>query len=137
MSARQPCRGDIWSVTFDPTLGREQSGTRPALVLSVDKFNHGPADLVVVLPVTSKDKRQPMHVQVSPSEGGLKLTSYIKCEDIPDRIETAVPSVSRNGFLQDDERGGDACENSVEPLNEEVPMRFLGILHFPQAASPT
>ncbi|MGH7971403.1 MAG: type II toxin-antitoxin system PemK/MazF family toxin, partial [Limisphaerales bacterium] len=32
MSARQPCRGDIWSVTFDPTLGREQSGTRPALV---------------------------------------------------------------------------------------------------------
>ena len=92
MSMRQPCRGDIWSVTFDPTLGREQSGTRPALVLSVDKFNHGPADLVVVLPITSKDKRQPMHVQVSPSEGGLKLTSIIKCEDIR--------SVSRQRFRQ-------------------------------------
>jgi mRNA interferase MazF len=92
MSARQPCRGDIWSVTFDPTLGREQAGTRPALVLSVDKFNHGPADLVVVLPITSKDKRQPMHVQVFPADGGLKLTSFIKCEDIR--------SVSRQRFRQ-------------------------------------
>jgi len=92
MSARQPCRGDIWSVSFDPTLGREQSGTRPALVLSVDKFNHGPADLVVVLSITSKDKRQPIHVPVTPPEGGLKLTSFVKCEDIR--------SVSRQRFRQ-------------------------------------
>jgi mRNA interferase MazF len=92
MSTRQPSRGDIWSVSFDPTLGREQSGTRPALVLSVDKFNHGPADLVVVLPVTSKDKRQPIHVPVAPPEGGLKLTSFIKCEDIR--------TVSRQRFRQ-------------------------------------
>ena len=82
MSVSQPSRGEVWSVNFDPILGREQAGTRPALVLSVDKFNHGPADLVVVLPITSKDKRQPIHVQVSPPEGGLKLTSFIKCEDI-------------------------------------------------------
>jgi len=92
MSARQPCRGDIWSVSFDPTLGREQSGTRPALVLSVDKFNHGPADLVVVLSITSKDKRQPIHVPVTPPEGGLKLASFVKCEDIR--------SVSRQRFRQ-------------------------------------
>ena len=91
MSARQPCRGDIWSVSFDPTLGREQAGTRPALVLSVDKFNHGPADLVVVLPITSKDKRQPMHVQVSPSEGGLKLTSGYRWERYFNAISMAGP----------------------------------------------
>lgn len=66
----------------DAILGREQSGTRPALVLSVDKFNHGPADLVIVLPITSKNKCQPLHVEVTPPEGGLKLTSFVKCDDI-------------------------------------------------------
>jgi len=82
MSLAQPSRGEVWSVNLDPTLGREQAGTRPALVLSVDKFNHGPAELVVVLPITSKDKRQPMHVPVTPPEGGLSQLSFIKCDDI-------------------------------------------------------
>jgi mRNA interferase MazF len=82
MSVSQPSRGEVWSVNFDPILGREQAGTRPALVLSVDKFNHGPAELVIVLPITSKDKRQPIHVSVIPPEGGLRLPNFIKCDDI-------------------------------------------------------
>jgi mRNA interferase MazF len=82
MSGPEPGRGDIWSISLDPTLGREQSGTRPALVVSVDKFNHGPAGLIVVLPITSKDKRQPIHVPVKPPEGGLSRLSFVKCEDI-------------------------------------------------------
>jgi mRNA interferase MazF len=82
MSASEPSRGDVWSINLDPTLGREPAGTRPALVISVDKFNHGPADLVIVLPITSKDKKQPIHVPVKPPEGGLSMLSFIKCEDI-------------------------------------------------------
>jgi mRNA interferase MazF len=82
MSESAPSRGDVWSVHLDPTIGREQAGTRPALVLSVDKFNHGPAGLVVVLPITSHDKKQPIHVPVKPPEGGLSMLSFIKCEDI-------------------------------------------------------
>jgi len=78
----QPSRGDVWLVNFDPILGREQGGTRPALVLSVDKFNHGPVDLVVVLPMTSKNKGQPLHVSVSPPEGGVSLPGFVKSEDI-------------------------------------------------------
>jgi mRNA interferase MazF len=82
MSASEPSRGDVWSINLDPIVGREQAGTRPALVVSVDKFNHGPADLVVVLPITSKNKNQPIHVPVKPPEGGLTLLSFIKCDDI-------------------------------------------------------
>lgn len=82
MSSSEPSRGDVWSINLDPTVGREQAGTRPALVVSVDKFNHGPADLVVVLPITSQDKKQPIHVPVKPSEGGLSMLSFIKCDDI-------------------------------------------------------
>ena len=82
MIAPQPSRGDIWSINFDPTTGREQSGTRPALILSVDKFNRGPAELLVVLPLTSKDKHQPLHVAIVPPEGGVTAPSFIKCDDI-------------------------------------------------------
>lgn len=82
MSVPEPSRGDVRSVNLDPTLGREQAGTRPALVLSVDKFNHGPADLVVVLPITSRNKGQPLHVELTPPDGGLHLPSFIKCDDI-------------------------------------------------------
>jgi|SRR5215813_9898606 len=82
MSASKPNRGDVWSINLDPTIGREQAGTRPALIVSVDKFNHGPADLVVVLPVTSKDKNQPIHVPLKPPEGGVSMPSFIKCDDI-------------------------------------------------------
>ncbi len=82
MSASEPNRGDVWTINLDPTVGREQAGTRPALVVSVDKFNHGPADLVVVLPITSRNKNQPVHVPVKPPEGGLSMLSFIKCDDI-------------------------------------------------------
>jgi mRNA interferase MazF len=50
----QASRGEIWLVGLDPTKGRDQSGMRPALIISVDIFNHGPAELVVVIPITSK-----------------------------------------------------------------------------------
>jgi mRNA interferase MazF len=82
MSASEPSRGDVCSINLDPTVGHEQEGARPALVVSVDKFNHGPADLVVVLPITSRDGKQPIHVSVKPPEGGLSKLSFIKCEDI-------------------------------------------------------
>ena len=78
----QPARGDVWLVDLNPIRGREQSGQRPAMVISVDLFNSGPADLIVVLPITSQAKGIPFHVQIDPSEGGVTKTSFIKCEDV-------------------------------------------------------
>src|SRR6266516_1417797 len=75
-------RGEIWLVNLSSTKGREQAGTRPALIVSVDLFNHGAAELVVVIPVTSKAKGIPLHVEVNPPEGGLSMRSYVKCEDV-------------------------------------------------------
>ncbi len=88
----RPSRGEVWFVNLDPTKGREQAGRRPALILSVDPFNHGPADLIVVLPITSKAKGIPFHVSVRPPEGGVKQESFIKCED--------VRSISKERLLQ-------------------------------------
>jgi mRNA interferase MazF len=82
LTVPDPLRGEIWLVNLNPTRGREQSGTRPALVLSVDTFNRGPADLVIVLPITKHDKRIPFHIKVDAPEGGLRERSFVKCEDI-------------------------------------------------------
>lgn len=82
MSTVNPLRGEIWQVNLNPTVGREQAGIRPALVVSANPLNRSLAELVVVVPITSKSKGIPFHVQIDPPEGGVKTTSYIKPEDI-------------------------------------------------------
>ncbi|MBN2216022.1 MAG: type II toxin-antitoxin system PemK/MazF family toxin [Pirellulales bacterium] len=77
-----PLRGEIWMIDLDPTRGHEQAGRRPALIVSADIFNAGPAGLVIVLPLTSKSKGVRSHVAVEPPEGGLRQSSFIKCEDM-------------------------------------------------------
>jgi mRNA interferase MazF len=77
MSAR---RGEVWLVGLDPTKGHEQSGVRPALVLSVDAFNASPAHLVTVLPITSTQRNLRTRVDVTPPDGGLTSASYVICE---------------------------------------------------------
>jgi mRNA interferase MazF len=52
------------------------------LIVSVDRFNQGPAGLVVVLPITSRSKGIPLHVAIAPPEAGLTLQSFVKCEDV-------------------------------------------------------
>lgn len=78
----KPYRGEIWLVDLSPVRGHEQAGKRPALVISVDLFNSGPAGLVVALLVTTKYKAIPFHIEANPPEGGLTEKSFIKCEDI-------------------------------------------------------
>src|SRR5437879_3840690 len=75
-----PARGDLWDTDFDPIKGREQAGRRPALVMSVDTFNRGPAELVVAIPLTRTERKVRWHVSVAPPEGGLSDVSYIKCD---------------------------------------------------------
>jgi mRNA interferase MazF len=82
MTLVQPSKGDIWLVDLNPTRGHEQAGKRPCLVVSVDLFNQGASGLIVVLPITSKEKGIPFHVEVNPPEGGLTQRSFIKCEDV-------------------------------------------------------
>ena len=50
-----PDAGDLIWLDFDPQVGHEQAGRRPALVLSSWRFN-SKASLAFVCPVTSKVK---------------------------------------------------------------------------------
>jgi mRNA interferase MazF len=86
-------RGSIWRVDFDPTRGHEQGGVRPALVLSADAFNNGPARLAIVAPLTRRDRHVGSHVRIAPPDGGVRAVSFVKCEDLR--------SVSTDRFLEE------------------------------------
>ena len=78
----QLARGEIWLADLNPVKGHEQAGKRPCLIISVDLFNQGASGLIVVLPITSKEKGIPFHIELNPPQGGLKVRSFIKCEDV-------------------------------------------------------
>lgn len=75
-------RGEIWLVDLSPTRGREQRGTRPALVVSADRLNQGRAGLAVVLPITTRDRGIPSHVPISQTDSDLDHDSFILTEQI-------------------------------------------------------
>ncbi|MCI0343661.1 MAG: type II toxin-antitoxin system PemK/MazF family toxin [Planctomycetales bacterium] len=77
---RAPVRGEVWLADLDPTRGREQAGRRPVLVLSVDRFNAGPAGLIIAIPLTSRLRGWTGHVPIVPPEGGLRVPSAAMCE---------------------------------------------------------
>ena len=99
MSTRKPQRGEVWRASLDPSRGHEQGGTRPVLVVSDDAFNSSASGMCVVLPITSRDKKIPWHVELAPREGGLTMRSFIKCEDVravsAERLQARLGKVER------------------------------------------
>jgi mRNA interferase MazF len=111
----KPQRGDIWLADLNPTRGREQAGQRPVLVLSVDAFNQGPAELVVVLPMTSTVRPIPLHVVVQPPEGGLNVESRI--------LTDAIRSISNERLV---ERWGAVSPETMAVVEDRV-RTLLGL----------
>jgi mRNA interferase MazF len=56
-----PERGDVVWITMNPSVGHEQSGRRPALVLSPAAYN-GKVGLAILCPITSQVKGYPFEV---------------------------------------------------------------------------
>lgn len=58
-----PSRGDLVYVSFDPQAGHEQTGRRPAIVLSPQRFN-AVTGFAVVCPITRQKKGYPFEVEL-------------------------------------------------------------------------
>ena len=50
-----PARGDLIWLDFDPQVGHEQEGRRPAVVVSPDGYN-ARTGLAIVCPITGRPK---------------------------------------------------------------------------------
>lgn len=82
MSTIQPLRGEVWFAQFDPTIGHEQAKKRPCIVLSANDFNQGASGLLIVVPLTTRDRKNPLHIPIIPPEGGVLAKSFALSEQI-------------------------------------------------------
>jgi mRNA interferase MazF len=100
-------RGDIIRLSLSPTKGHEQSGYRPAVVVSNDDFNFL-TDNRVICPITSTDRGYPAHVSLGSQT---KTYGFVMC----DQIRTVTPA----------QRGAEF----VETIPESILIEILDILH--------
>jgi mRNA interferase ChpB len=71
-------RGDIYMVSLDPTMGHEQRGHRPVLIVSPTVFNTA-TQLPVVLPITSGGEFA-RRIGFAVPLTGLKTTGVVRCD---------------------------------------------------------
>lgn len=114
-ASRFPRLGSIGYVNFDPQVGREQRGNRPALIVSRDELNQ--LGLAFACPITSTDKKWNSHTRlIGTSISGFVMLEQCRSFDwrargfrhvefVPDDVlETAVAGLvalfahRRNGF---------------------------------------
>jgi mRNA interferase MazF len=90
-----PDRGDFIWVILDPRVGHEQSGRRPAIVLSRRMLTER-TGLAVVCPITSKVKGLPFEIRVKTKDiDGAILPIHVRTVDVMARksqfISKATP----------------------------------------------
>jgi mRNA interferase ChpB len=71
-------RGDIYLVSLDPTVGHEQRGLRPVLVISPTEFNEA-TKLPVVLPITSGGEFA-RRIGFAVPIAGIRTTGVVRCD---------------------------------------------------------
>ena len=78
-------RGEVYITNLDDedTVGREQNGTRPSIIVQINAFNEG-LDTVIVIPTTTNLKRLAINssVLINRGEGGLDEDSVALCNQI-------------------------------------------------------
>ena len=73
-----PKQGDICYMNFAPTKGHEQTGLRPAVVISKDSYNKY-TNLEVICPITTNTKKFPTHYELIETK---KIKGSVLCEHI-------------------------------------------------------
>jgi mRNA interferase MazF len=113
--ANSPLAGEVWLCRLDPVEGREQAGIRPVLIVSGHRYNALPSNLIIILPITSRDRNIAFHVRVDPPEGGLRTISFVLA-DQPRAVSTSRLK----------ERWGMVTRNTLEEARSLVGMFLEG-----------
>ncbi len=78
----RPEQGSVYWADPDPTRGTEQAKARPFAIVSVDQLNRSPLSLSLAVPLTRTDFGNPLHLEISPPEGGLRERSFAMPEQL-------------------------------------------------------
>ncbi len=89
-----PQRGQIVWANFDPRLGHEQRGRRPALVISNSRYNER-TGLMLCMPITSKAKNYTSEIPLPDSlqTDGVVLSTHVYTMDWQARETEAIELV--------------------------------------------
>ena len=105
-------QGDIIKLNFDPQIGNEQKGRRPALVVSNKTFNNFTKKGAMVCPITNTDRGLKIQVVLDDrtKTSGVIMCDQAKILDLSQRnaeyIETAPVEILLevidiiNGFIE-------------------------------------
>jgi mRNA interferase MazF len=99
-------RGELYQANLDPTIGSEQGGTRPVLIVSRNALNVN-APIVIAVPLTrrvNKMRLYPTHVELRAGECGLSKDSVVLCEQIrvisKDRITRRIGQIGAQAMAK-------------------------------------
>ena len=85
-------QGDIIKFDFNPTLGHEQAGYRPAVIISRELFNKKTGH-IIVCPITLKARPYPTRI---PLDGSTKTKGFVICE----HVKTVDYNVRKPKFIE-------------------------------------
>jgi len=103
-----PAQGDIILVDFNPQVGHEQKGKRPALVVSNHTFNNF-TKVAMLCPITNTNRSFPLHVNL---DNRTKTSGVIMCEQVK-----SLDFLARDGIF---------CEKAPKDIVEEVVDIIVG-----------
>src|SRR5437588_6043865 len=105
-------RGDIFWAELSPTVGKEQAGIRPVVILSHDVFNER-SGTVIAVAISSQEPR-----------AGFPLTLEIRSAKLPKRSWAKISQVRTLSVERLDKKLGrlspEELERIIEALNETI-----------------
>ncbi len=76
-------RGEVYVADLSGSIGSEQTGSRPVVIVQNDIGNqHSPTVIVACITTKAKKTRMPTHIMVRMTEGSLSRRSMIMAEQL-------------------------------------------------------
>lgn len=104
----------MWWAAPSPTVGREQNGRRPGVIVSGEAYTMTVNALVLAVPVTSRDRGWPNHVGLHGTHG-LAVASWAMTEQ--------VRAISRDRLVT---RAGIVTPDCLDEIREWLHDYFAG-----------
>lgn len=93
----------VWLTDFASPVGGEQGGSRPAVVVGSEDHCRFPIRMALIVPLTTRDRGLPHHVEINSTGSGLSRPSWARTEDLRAVSTRRFIRPSPLGRLDDDE----------------------------------